>query len=414
MPKVCLKRRLFKGALCVLALTVAAGCAAGPLPQEARDTSWSTQLADERRSNVSPDNITLPLVKAWTKDVSAFRFINRFPPEESSSPILANGMLYAGSDAGEVWAIDFATGSVQWSFDAGYPVEGSPVVADGRVCFGAANGIFRCLEAVTGAEVWRFQAKSGIYSSPLIRDGRVWFTSSDDRLYSLSTDKGASAWVYTRGTYQTVAPRVPGSSAYLDGKLYQLFSDGYLVALSADTGKELWAVRVISDFTSAVNIRMVPLVHDGKVFIIDGKGGVASFDGVTGQSLARYDAIAASDFVITGGRTLVAAGSDSVAAVDMLTGAIVWKRELTHKPVSSIFAGGGYLFILSNFSKAFLDISYFETAKGHIEALNLSNGDAVWNDELDSTLTGRPAAAYGHAALLLDEGAVRVYSPKAP
>lgn len=414
MPKVCLGKRLVKAAFVLFIASVIAGCAAKTPPPEGKYTSWTNELADERRSNVSTDKIILPLVATWTKDIAAFRFINRFPPAESSSPVLVSGVLYTGSEAGKVYAVELATGRVKWSFDAEYPIEGAVAVDAGRVCFGAADGIFRCLDIAAGGEAWRFQAKSSITSSPLIKDGRVWFTSSDDRLYALSIDKGEKAWVYTRGTYQTVAPRVSGSSAFFEDKLYQLFSDGYLVALSADTGKELWAVRVISNFTSAVATRRVPLVHNGKVFIIDEKNTIASFDAMTGQNLAHYDAVAAYDFVIVNDTTLITAGSDSVVAIDMLSGAIVWKKELTHKPISSISASGDYLFILSNFNKSFLDISYFESAKGHIEALRLSNGEAVWKDELESTVTARPSEAFGYAALTLDEGTVRVYVPQKP
>jgi len=356
----------------------------------------------------------LPLEKAWTKDISAFRFINRYEPQELSSPVMADGVLYAGSDAGDVYAIELATGSVKWSFDADYPVEGAVSVGDGRVCFGSANGVFRCLAAADGAEAWRFQTKSSIVSSPLIRDGRVWFTSSDDRLYALSLEKGEKVWVYTRGTYQTVAPRVPGSSAFHDGKLYQLFSDGYVVALSAETGKELWAVRTVPGFDSALATRRVPLVHDGKVYVIDGKNAVAALDAATGRTLATYDAIAAYDFVIVGDRTLVAAGAEFVVAVDMRSGAILWKKGLTHRPMSSIFAAGDYLFILSNFKTSLWDSSYFEKTLGHIEAVRLANGEAVWSEELKSTLTARPAVAYGYAAVVADNGAVRVYAPSAP
>lgn len=414
MPKVCLRKRFVKAAFCVLAISVIAGCAAKTPSTSANNAPWTNQFADERRSNVSPDIIALPLETAWIKDVSAFRFINRFTPEESSSPILANGMLYTGSDAGKVYAIELATGSVKWSFDAEYPVEGTPAVGGDKVCFGAANGIFRCLDIATGNEAWRFQAKSGIYSSPLILDGRVWFTSSDDRLYAFSLNKGEKTWVYTRGTYQTVAPRVPASSAFFEGKLYQIFSDGYLVALSAETGKELWAVRGTADFTTALVTRRVPLIHDGKVFIIDEKNTVAAFNPATGERAANYDALAAYDFVIAAEHTLIVAGSESFIAVDMLTGAILWKKELTHKPMSSIFAAGDYLFVLSNFNKAFLDISYLEKARGHIEAVKLSSGETVWSEDLKSTLTARPSAAYGYAALVLDEGTVCVYVPQTP
>lgn len=413
MPKLCLGSRLAKAALALSAAAVFAGCAATP-PTAGEYSPWSTQFEGQTRSNVSPDAIILPLEKAWSKDISAFRFINRYEPQESSSPVISDKVLYTGSDAGDVYAIELATGSVRWSFDADYPVEGTVSTGEGRVCFGAANGVFRCLDALSGIEAWRFQTKSGIVSSPLIRDGRVWFTSSDDRLYALSLNNGEKLWVYTRGTYQTVAPRVPGSSAFLDGKLYQLFSDGYVVALSAETGKELWAVKTVPGFDSALATRRVPLVHDGKVYVIDGKNAVVALDAATGKTLAVYDAIAAYDFVIVADHTLVAAGAESVIATDMQSGAILWKKALTHKPISSIIAAGDYLFILSNFKKALWDVSYFEKTLGHIEAVRLSTGEALWSEEIKSTLTARPGAAYGYAAVVADKGSVRVYAPSAP
>ncbi|MBI5561508.1 MAG: PQQ-binding-like beta-propeller repeat protein [Deltaproteobacteria bacterium] len=413
MPKVC-SRMPFDRSLCLLAVLFAlAGCAAKPLPT-GELKPWTTGLADEARSNVSPDKIGAPLVAAWTKDASAWRLLNRYAPAESSSPALAGGVLYTGSDAGKVYAIDLASGGALWSFDADYPVGGAPGVADGKVCFGAANGVFRCLEAASGRELWRFQAKSGIVSSPLIKDGRVWFTSSDDRLHALSLDKGERLWTYTRGTYQTVAPELPLSSAWHDGNIYQLFSDGFVVALAAGSGKQLWEKRVVANFDSTNPARRVPLIHDGLVYVINAKNAVEALDPRTGASMAVYDAIAAYDFVMPGDRTLVVAGSGAIAAIDTVTGAVLWRRGLAHKPASSIFAAGDLLFILSNFKTSTFDISWFEKTKGHIEAAHLLDGKTAWEAELDSTLSARGASAYGRAAFLADNGVVRVYSAQQP
>lgn len=413
MPNACLKNPFAKAVLFSLAACFMAGCAVNA-PSAAQYRPWSTQMSDDARSNVSLDKIAVPLEVAWTKDISALRLIDTYTPEESSSPVIHDNVLYTGSDAGKVYAIEINSGGVKWKFDADSPIEGTLSVGEGRVCFGAANGVFRCLDIADGNELWRFQARSGISSSPLIRDNRVWFTSSDDRLYALSLDKGEKIWSYTRGTYQTVAPRLPGSSAWHDGKLYQLFSDGYVVALSADKGKELWAVRAVKDFDSAKTTRRVPLVHDGRVYVIDGKNAVTAMDALTGRIEAAYDAVPAYDFVITDSRTLVAAGSDVVVAVDMVTGSILWKKELEHKPVSSIFAAGDILFILSNFKTAIFDISYFEKEKGRVDAISLSNGRALWGAEINSTLTARASAAYGYAAIAVNNGSVRLYAPSTP
>jgi outer membrane protein assembly factor BamB len=59
---------------------------------------------------------------------------------ESSSPAIANGIVYIGtfSEPGKLFALNTG-GSVLWSADTGFEIEASPTVADGMVFLGSLD-----------------------------------------------------------------------------------------------------------------------------------------------------------------------------------------------------------------------------------------------------------------------------------
>src|ERR1044071_1637529 len=74
-----------------------------------------------------------------------------------SSPALANGVLYVGSDDHMLYALDAETGTQKWKFKTGSRVTSSPAVASGTVFFGSFDGIFYAVDAATGQLKWKFQ-----------------------------------------------------------------------------------------------------------------------------------------------------------------------------------------------------------------------------------------------------------------
>ena len=60
------------------------------------------------------------------------------------------GMVYAGSDAGNVHALDAENGALLWSSAIDSAVQSSPVVIDGRVYVSSENGYVYALKAWPG------------------------------------------------------------------------------------------------------------------------------------------------------------------------------------------------------------------------------------------------------------------------
>ncbi len=393
----------------IIAAMMLGGCAAKPLT----DTPpWSTHLFSESRSNISPGELSLPLAVSWEKDVSDFRLLRPFPKEQLSSPALHDGLLYVGSTNDRFYAVDLSTGKVKWRYHAMQPIEASPTVTGDMVCFGSADGVMRCLDHA-GKVLWEYQARSEILSSPAVSGGRLFFNSQDDRVHALDAKTGERAWTYSRATYTVVSPRIYGSPARSgDGSLFFLFSDGHIVSLDEETGTEAWSRQVIGSFERAGKWRRSPLYRDGVVYVIDGNDAVQALDAATGEVRGVYSVTKARDFVIPDRRSVVLVGETALVALDRLSGAILWKKELSTGATSSVFAAGGQLFVLSSFKKAFLGLDFLSRDKGRMEAVSLRDGSTSWTTTLGSDAAANASAAYSRVAVLTNKGKLTVFEPR--
>jgi eukaryotic-like serine/threonine-protein kinase len=74
-------------------------------------------------------------------------------------------------------------GKIAWTFATRARVESSPAIAGGRVYVGSNDGRFYVLNVNTGEKIWEFNAGSPLSASPAIGRGRVVIGSQDGRLY---------------------------------------------------------------------------------------------------------------------------------------------------------------------------------------------------------------------------------------
>jgi outer membrane protein assembly factor BamB len=61
-----------------------------------------------------------------------------------SSPAIAAGRVYIGSNDGHFYVLDLPTGKKLWDFEAGAPLSASPAIAAGRIVIGAQDGRLYC------------------------------------------------------------------------------------------------------------------------------------------------------------------------------------------------------------------------------------------------------------------------------
>ena len=86
-----------------------------------------------------------------------------------------------------------------WNFTTMQGVLSSPAVANGYVFAGSDDGAVYCLNSSNGKLVWYYPTGSEVESSPAIDDGCVYVGCDDGNVYALNATNGAKLWNYTTG-----------------------------------------------------------------------------------------------------------------------------------------------------------------------------------------------------------------------
>lgn len=102
----------------------------------------------------------------------------------SSSPVVAGGTLYIGSD-NKLLAIDLQSRQKRWEFKAKGAIRSSPAVVGTTVYVGSEDGRLYAVDAATGKELWNIITGGMITSSPAVADSMIYIGSYDGNLYAI-------------------------------------------------------------------------------------------------------------------------------------------------------------------------------------------------------------------------------------
>ncbi len=169
------------------------------------------------------------------------------PGRTESSPILANGTLYFGSENGTVYGLNARSGGVRWTYKASGAVKAALALKDGKLYFGDYAGRVYALRAATGKLVWnaktqgaKFGFSSGrFYGNAAVANGRVFVGNVDGYVYSFAEDSGELAWRTKTNGYVYASPSIgpgPGGRPTVFIGSY----DGTFYALDARSGAVKW------------------------------------------------------------------------------------------------------------------------------------------------------------------------------
>jgi outer membrane protein assembly factor BamB len=335
-----------------------------------------------------------------------------------SSPAVADGMVFVGSDDHFLHAVDAATGRAAWKFATGGNVNSSPAVAGGMVYVLSLDGSAYAVDEHTGKQVWKFETGgesrlnvAGIYgtmpsrevvpdvwdfylSSPTVAAGTVYFGSGDHNVYALDAATGKLLWKFQ------AADVVHSSPAVADGMVYIGCWDGTMYALKADTGAVAWKFSTGSDATHFMQgIPGSPAVSGGVVVFGSRDNFIYALDAATGKQIWKQENggswVIASPAVLDGVVYVTTSDSLKLRALRLKTGEAVF--DLTYKAYgfSSPAVAGGR--------------AYFGTFDG-----------IVWDADLTARQLHaglRVAAAVQHKELLTGDGHLNsevIFGPLGP
>lgn len=145
-----------------------------------------------------------------------------------ASPAVVGDMLYVGTYAGEVLAVDWKKKDVAWRYTGGesdHPFHSSAAVNDRLVIVGGRDKLVHAIDRLTGRKAWTFATRAKVDSSPVIVGDRVFVGSHDGNLYALGLSDGQERWKFNAGKPISAGPAVGEGvlvvgSESRDGKVY--------------------------------------------------------------------------------------------------------------------------------------------------------------------------------------------------
>lgn len=253
-----------------------------------------------------------------------------------------NGRVFATNGLGYVVALDAATGASVWQVRPGGPLRGAPSVAGGALYVMSQDNQIYSLNTADGSTNWSAAAAleiAGVFGSgsPAIASGTVVAGFSSGELNAYRYENGRQVWqdALQRTSITTSVSTLSDIDAdpVIDGgQVFAVGQGGRMVALDLNTGQRLWETNIAGIST--------PWVAGDWVFVVTDDAKLICFSRANGHvrwinQMPAYlnpkkkkGEINYSGPILAGGRLLVVGTSGSIINLDPETGSYQNQYEI--------------------------------------------------------------------------------------
>ena len=209
-----------------------------------------------------------------------------------STPLVLDGVVYAGSSDGGFYALDAATGERQWRFEAGTPIFSAiGHIGGDTLSFGGMDGSIVLFDRAARRALVRVHAAGPIVTTPVVVGRRLVAGSRDYQLYGFDLADTTRVWKYSYWfSWVESTPAVKGNTIWVGSSDFRR-----VTAFDAATGRPRWStdVRGMTWGTPVVTDKIVYAATAAQNFpgtVIEHQGGIVALDRRTGAVRWRYAA----------------------------------------------------------------------------------------------------------------------------
>lgn len=245
-------------------------------------------------------------------------------------PGLKGDVLYAASANGEIQALALENGSVIWEQSFDDEVTAAVAVGKNNGYFATANGELVAFSLQDGAELWRSNVKSEILSLPVEEQGLVAAQTIDGHLFVVNAKTGVINWSFD-SNLPSLSLRGTSAPVFKDSSVIAGFANGKVVAINKEDGTLLWQERIgipagRSELERLVDIDGRLLVEDNLLYVAGYQGHLAAIDLSSGKMVWKREASSYHGPASGLGNLYVVADNDHIQAVDNRSASDVWQQ----------------------------------------------------------------------------------------
>ena len=316
---------------------------------------------------------TASLAEAWkaeTGDTGGYLF----HPQAEGDDVFAAG----GS---RVVRITVANGNTVWKTDTGTILSAGAGTGQGLVLAGSNRGELLALDRASGQVRWKTALSSEVTGQILVVGDSIIARTGDGRVQGIAAADGSRKWLYTRNL-PALSLRGSGGMAIRDDVLYAGFPGGKLVALNAANGAQLWEATVAlprgaTELERVADVMGNPVVDERQVCAVAYQGRVACFDRRNGDLLWARDTSSNSGLAMDERNVYVTDDKDAVTAYDKTSGRAGWRQDkLARREVTAPLALGAWVVVADG--------------EGYVHVLSAEDGSFVARARVDSAVRTAP------------------------
>ncbi|WP_159821622.1 outer membrane protein assembly factor BamB [Colwellia sp. 20A7] len=305
-------------------------------------------------------------------------------------PIVAYGKVYSASREGDVIAFDPKTGKELWETDlsdinnersfwdsrVSALLSGGPAAGLDKVFIGSENGKVYALDALTGKVLWDASIKGEVINTPAVDAGVVLVNTSSGILKALNPDTGEELWKVEQDvpalTLRGISAPVIASGGVLIGT-----SKGGVNVYLLDNGQQGWSTEIgeatgSTELERVIDVDSTPVVFGDKVYAISSRGNLAAIDLQSGRLLWKRQYSSYRQLSIYRNTIFLTNLRGHVYAIDRINGIERWSNlDLENRGVTGPALIDDYV-VVGDF-------------EGYLHWLNQETGEIVARHKVDGS-----------------------------
>lgn len=364
-------------------------------------TTWAMASAVASH-NPAPATLPQNLRKLWDNSIDTSS-----NGKLLSSPVIAEGMVFASGSAGEVSAFRITDGERLWTTQTldetrdHQPFGGGVTWDAGHLYVTTAAAEVLCLNTKDGSILWRRSLVAPARSAPTVDKGRLYIATINNQLNALSATDGQPLWSHmgmmeSAGLLGGASPAVSGNTVVV------AYTSGEVFALTADNGHSLWVESLnnpgaVDSLSSLAHIKARPVIHNGVAYLVSHANRMSAIDLRTGRFLWNRQIGGIRTPALSGDFLFMLSNDSHLVCCENKTGKVIWTKELPNKSDGSqdiLWAGP----VLVN------DTLAITGSNGKILFCNVQSGEILKDIDAGNPLLLSPVSAQETLVVLSDQG----------
>ncbi|CAM4257629.1 outer membrane protein assembly factor BamB [Pseudoalteromonas ostreae] len=305
------------------------------------------------------------------------------------TPAVYKDRVFVANRAGKVEALSLENGNTLWETDVrenltfwpwqsdiSAKLSGGILQAYGKIFIGSEHGYLVALDRETGEVVWRKKVPGEVLAKPAAGDGLIYVNLGSGKLLALHPDTGEERWSHEQEV-PALTLRGQSSPTVANGGVLVGLETGKLSVLISDSGYSAWSAEIAtpkgaSEFERLVDVDTQPLISGPYAYAIAYNGNLAAVDIRSGNVVWKREYSSYRDLAMDTQTIYVVDSNGVVYGLDKTSGIERWSQPaLRGWYLTGPAVAGNYLAMGDQ--------------EGNLHWLNKESGELVSREDFDSS-----------------------------